>query len=448
MSAAVDKTPWPPSRTAWYVTILLTLAYTFSFIDRQVLNLLVEPVRADLGLSDTQMSFLQGLAFVGAYVLMSVPIGRLVDSVNRVFVLAGGVFAWSLATIGCGAAGTYTQLVIARMGVGAGESTVTPAAWSLLADYFPRERRALPVSIYLMGPYLGAGLALIVGAEVMAWARDMDSIVVPVLGAIAPWQLTFVIVGVPGFLLAAILLTIPEPKRRGRIAEKTVETTESTSVPWSVVLQYMLQHWRIYFAFLVGVPFIVVLLYGLQAWVPTFLVRVHEWDIPQAGRYYGVVALFAGSAGVVSGPVVARWLERRGIDDAPLRIAAVTSALACAAGIAGTLQPDPYRALALIGAASFFVTMPMALVTAALQTVTPNEMRGLVAGIVVVMNNVVGLALGPTVVALFTDHVFRDPLAVGKSLALLFAIVAPIAVFFLASGMRPYRDTIRQLDRE
>lgn len=447
MSATAGERPWPSARTAWYATILLTLAYTFSFIDRQVLNLLVEPIREDLGLTDTQMSFLQGLAFVGAYVLMSIPIGRLVDSVNRVVVLAGGVFAWSLATIGCGAAGSYVQLVVARMGVGAGESTVTPAAWSLLADYFPRERRALPVSIYLMGPYLGAGLALIVGAEVMAWARDMDSITVPLLGAIAPWQLTFVIVGVPGFLLAAVLLTIREPERRGRIAAPA-ETEETGSVPWSVVIQYMLQHWRIYFAFLVGVPFIVVLLYGLQAWVPTFLVRVYDWDIPQAGRYYGIIALVAGSAGVLSGPPVAKWLERRGYDDAPLRIAAVTAALACAAGIAGALQSDPLLALAFIGAASFFVTMPMALVTAALQTVTPNEMRGLVAGIVVVMNNVVGLALGPTVVALFTDQVFRDPLAVGKSLALLFAIVAPVAVFFLASGMRPYRETIRQLDRE
>ena len=447
MSGTAGKRPWPPAGTAWHATILLTLAYTFSFIDRQILNLLVEPIREDLSLTDTQMSFLQGLAFVGAYVLISIPISRLVDSVNRVVVLAGGVFAWSLATIGCGAAGSYVQLVVARMGVGAGESTVTPAAWSLLADYFPRERRALPVSIYLMGPYLGAGLALIVGAEVMAWARDMDSITVPLLGAIAPWQLTFVIVGVPGFLLAAVLLTIREPERRGRIAEPA-ESADTTSVPWSVVVQYMLRRWRIYFAFLVGVPFIVVLLYGLQAWVPTFLVRVYGWDIPQAGRHYGIIALVAGSAGVLSGPPVAKWLERRGYDDAPLRIAAVTAALACAAGVIGALQSDPLPALAFISAASFFVTMPMALVTAALQAVTPNEMRGLVAGIVVVMNNVVGLALGPTVVALFTDQVFRDPLAVGKSLALLFAIVAPIAVFFLASGMRPYRETIRQLDGE
>lgn len=434
---------WPPSRTGWYVTVLLTLAYTFSFVDRQVLNLLVEPIRADLGLSDTQISFLQGAAFVGAYILMSVPIGRLVDAVNRVGVLIGGVVAWSIATIGCGMAGSYWQLAAARMGVGAGESSVTPAAWSLLADYFPRERRARPVSVYLMGPYLGAGLALIVGAEVIDWASGAEEIVVPLFGALAPWQLTFVIVGVPGFLLSALLLTIPEPERRGRIAETT-----STAVPWRVVLRYMFEHWRIYFAFLVGVPFIIVLLYGLQAWVPTFLVRVHEWDIPTAGRYYGVLALFTGSAGVLTGPVVAGWMERRGVDDAPLRIAAWAAALSCGAGVAGTLQGDPIVALAFIGLASFFVTMPLALVTAALQTVTPNEMRGLIAGLVVVMNNVVGLALGPTIVALFTDRLFGDPLAVGKSLALTFALVAPIAVAFLASGMRPFRETIRTLEGE
>jgi MFS family permease len=141
-------------------------------------------------------------------------------------------------------------------------------------------------------------------------------------------------------------------------------------------------------------------------------------------------------------------LERWGYEDAPLRVAAITVTLACIAGIAGTLQSDPILALALIGAASFFVTMPLALVTVALQTVTPNEMRGLIAGLVVVMNNVVGLALGPTIVALFTDHLFKDPLAVGKSLALTFALVAPIAVVLLISGMRPYRETIHMIDRE
>ncbi|MEM7610410.1 MAG: MFS transporter [Pseudomonadota bacterium] len=442
--ANATEQPWPSPVLGWYATIMLMIAYTFSFVDRQVLNLLVEPIRADLGLSDTQISFLQGLAFVGAYVLMSIPIGRLVDRVNRIAVLVGGVVVWSLATVGCGMANSYSQLVVARMGVGAGESSVTPSAWSILADYFPREKLAGPVSVFLIGPYLGAGIALIAGAEVIDWSSNMESIAVPLLGEVAPWQFTFIAVGLPGILLSLLLLTVPEPKRRGRLADG--ETVQRTAPPWPVVIAYMREHWRIYFAFLVGMPFVIVLLYGLQAWVPTFLVRVYDWSIPQAGRVYGTIALLAGSAGVLSGPFVARWLSARGYTDYPLRIPAVAVTLAGLCAVPASLQSNPTIALVLIAGASFFVTVPMSLVTAALQTVTPNEMRGVVAGMFVVMGNVIGLALGPTVVALLTDRVFADPLAVGKSLSLLFAIIAPLAVLLLVSGMRPFRETIESFD--
>ena len=433
MSNGIQES-WPTARTGWYATLILTLAYTLSFIDRQVLNLLVEPVKADLSLSDTRISLLQGAAFVGTYVLMSVPIGRLVDRFKRVYILIGGMLTWSVATIGCGMSGSFAQLLSARMFVGAGESSVTPAAWSLLADYFPRDRLARPVSVFLMGPYLGAGLALIIGAEVIEWAGSMEQLYVPFFGELAPWQFTFIVVGLPGILLSALLFTVHEPERKGRL-----QGPEPGGAPWPVVWRYMIRHWRIYCAFLLGVPFLVVLLYGLQAWVPTFLVRVYEWDIPRAGRSYGPIALLAGSAGVLTGPVVARWFDRRGYTDTPLRVTVIATVLACISVVPIPLQTEPRVALALIGAASFFVTLPLALVTSALQTVTPNEMRGLIAGLYVVTVNVIGLALGPTVVALLTDHLFGDPGAVGKSLSLLSLGVAPIAIALLVSGMKPYR---------
>ena len=434
-SGHVTQSAWPSARTGWYATLILTLAYTLSFIDRQILNLLVEPVKADLSLSDTRISLLQGAAFVGTYVLMSVPIGRLVDRFKRVYVLIGGMLTWSTATIGCGLSGSYAQLLSARMFVGAGESSVTPAAWSLLADYFPSDRLARPVSVFLMGPYLGAGLALIIGAEVIEWAGGMEELYVPFIGELAPWQFTFIVVGLPGFLLSALLFTVQEPERKGRLREPG-----SGGAPWPVVWRFVLQHWRIYCAFLFGVPFIVVLLYGLQAWVPTFLVRVYEWDIPRAGRSYGPIALLAGSAGVLTGPIIARWFDRRGYTDSALRVTIIAAALACICVAPVPLQTEPMVALALIGAASFFVTLPLALVASALQTVTPNEMRGLIAGVYVVTVNVIGLGVGPTVVALLTDRLFGDPVAVGKSLSLLSVGVAPIAIALLASGMKPYRD--------
>ena len=181
-------------RAAWWALLLLTATYTFSFIDRQIINLLVDPIRTDLSLSDSQVSFLQGLAFVLPYVILSIPMGRIVDRANRIRVLVVGILFWTISCVSCGLAKNFWQLGVARMGVGAGEASVTPASWSLLADYFPEDKRALPVSIFLMGPYLGAGLSLILGAEVVGWASGLESIELPLIGAVAPWQLTFMLV--------------------------------------------------------------------------------------------------------------------------------------------------------------------------------------------------------------------------------------------------------------
>jgi MFS family permease len=176
------------SGAAWWALLLLTATYTFSFIDRQIINLLVDPIRTDLSLSDSQVSFLQGLAFVLPYVILSIPLGRIVDRANRIRVLVIGILVWTISCVTCGLAKNFWQLGVARMGVGAGEASVTPASWSLLADYFPENQRALPVSIFLMGPYLGAGLSLILGAEVVGWASGLGVIELPIgrcVGALA-----------------------------------------------------------------------------------------------------------------------------------------------------------------------------------------------------------------------------------------------------------------------
>ena len=200
-----NEDSWPSALHGWVVTIILLIAFTFSFVDRQVLNLLVEPIRQDLGVSDTQISFLQGFAFALTYVLMSIPLGRMVDRFNRVGIMMGGVIVWSATTIACGLSKNYTQLLFARFGVGAGEAALTPAAWSVLADYFRPEHLARPVSVYLMGPYLGAGLAMIAGAEVLDWSRQVDEVSLPLVGIVAPWQATFIAVGLPGILIVGLL---------------------------------------------------------------------------------------------------------------------------------------------------------------------------------------------------------------------------------------------------
>lgn len=440
---AADPKSWPNQKYGWYVTTILLIGYTFSFVDRQVLNLLVEPIRLDLGITDTQISFLQGFAFVITYVAMSIPIGRMVDKFNRVRIMIGGILVWSITTIACGLSGNYTQLLAARLGVGAGESTMTPAAWSVLADYFHPDNLARPISVYLMGPYLGAGIAMIAGAEVLDWTRNTTELTLPLLGTVAPWQFTFIAVGLPGFLIAALFLTVREPKRTGR---KETNTQANKDVPpWSEVWGFMLEHKRIYVALHLGVPFMVVLLYGLQGWVPTVMVRVYEWDLAQAGRIYGFIALLAGSAGVLTGPFVARALEQRGNQAAALRVAVIGAFAATAFLVALPFQADAYWALACIAGASFSVTLPLALTGTAIQHVTPNEMRGVVNGTYVVSTNIIGMALGSFFVAASTDYVFGDPKAVAKSLGLVACIMGPIAIGLLLVGTKPYAKRLAQV---
>ena len=421
---------WPAARVGWYATFILTLAYTFSFIDRQILNLLVEPIKHDLQLTDTSISFLQGLAFVIPYVAMSVPIGRLVDKFNRIFVLMGGVLVWSITTFACGMSNSYSQLLIARMGVGAGEASVTPAAWSLLADYFSPEKLARPVSVYLMGPYLGGGLALIGGAYVIDWVGNTGSIDVPFLGQLATWQFTFMAVALPGILIVAILATLPNPPRRQS------SSTDVVAPPWSEVWAYVVSEKRIYLAVLLGVPFLIVILYGLQGWTPTILVRVFGWTLSEAGRIYGTLALIAGSLGVLSGPILGNWLAKRGYADYPLRIG-VFASIAIVLSI-GSLpwQTTGVGALVCIGFASYFVTLPLALMTYVTQMVSPSNMRGVMSGVYVVGTNVIGLGLGPTLVGGTTDFILADPNKVHISLTIVSVVVAPIAMLLLMSGMR------------
>ena len=317
--------------------------------------------------------------------------------------MISGVIIWSVTTFACGLSRSFGELMVARMGVGAGEAALSPAAWSILADYFKPENLSLPISIYLMGPYIGAGLAMILGAQVLDLTAGRDTIDVFLLGSIAPWQLTFIVVALPGIIITALLLTVREPERKNR-------KSQSDTVPsWSEVLSYMKSKKRIYLSLHVATPFLVVMLYGLQGWSPTILVRVFDFELSSAGRIYGIIALLFGSAGVLTGPLVAL-----------------------------PFQDNPFFALFFIALASFCVPLPLALVTTMMQEVTPNSMRGVVNGMYVVSTNVIGLALGPSLVALGTDYIFKDPKLVAYSLGLVAAIVGPIGSILFSLGIKQY----------
>jgi len=419
----------------WYVAFILLIGFTFSFIDRQVLNLLVVPIQNDLNITDTQISALQGLAFVITYVGLCVPIGRIIDKTHRVSVMIIGLLIWSAATIACGFSKNYISMFIARMGIGAGESTVHPGSISILGDYFDSDKIASPMSIYLLGPYLGAGIAMIFGAQVLDWTSQMDSnFILPLVGEVAPWQLTFIAVGLPGILVACLFLTIREPKRR-------IQEIESQEAPsFKKIAEYIKNNWQVYGAIIIGNSCLIILLYGLQSWVPTMLLRVYEWDLIQSGRVYGLIAMLAGSAGVLSGPFVLKLMSKNNIDAPHFKLAIFGISMASLSLVLLPFQANVNIALIFVTLASFFVTLPLAGTSSAMVIVSPNRIRGVITGIYVVVTSIFGLVLGPFLVASSTDFIFQDPNAVAKSLALVSVLIGPVGIFFMLKGINAFGE--------
>ena len=430
------QSTWPTSRYAWFFTSILLFAYIISFIDRQMINYLALDIKEDMGLSDFQMSFIMGWGFVLSYIIFSIPFGRIVDKINRVWVLIGGIIIWSAATAACGLSKGPFQLILSRSGVGAGEAALTPASWSIISDLFPVERRSFPMSIYLMGPYIGQGLSLLFGAQILRIYNEPINLFGNLI--LQPWQVIFIIIAIPGIILGLFMFTLKDPSRKG-VAED--ETREKDSL--KQVFSYVLNNIGAYFPLLIGSAFIVVLLYGVQSWVPTFLQRIHEWELTRVGDQYGLVALFAGSLGVISGPIVERFLTKMKINDATIIVCFITAIALTILGPITFLMLSSDYVLYGIFIISFFITLPLALFATSLQNITPNRYRGAVSGLYVFTVNITGYGLGPMVVAFFTDKVFKDEMAIDMSMATIFLICGPISAIIFYLGRGPFSKALR-----
>lgn len=429
----------------WIVVAILTTIYTLAFIDRQVLNLVVDPIKRTLLLSDTEVSLLQGLAFTSAYVVFSPFFGRMADRANRRNILMAGVATWSLFTVGCGLSSNFWMLFFSRLGVGAAEACVAPAAWSILSDYFDRQRLPRAMSIFLIGPYLGAGLALVFGGLLIGSAANIANIH-SLLEGFEPWQLVFIAIGAPGLLVAAATLIVREPTRAGASATGSVAGAKTFTIP--EVVRFFWDGRAFFGRFYFAMSAVIIVLYALPAWMPAVLMRRHGAEPSAVGLEYGVLVLVMGTVGVLSGPVLGRWLEARGKTGSTVIVAGISGLALVPASIAISLANSYETALAAAAAATFFFSLPQAMAASALQLATPSGMRGIAASMYVFLVAVIGLGVSPTIVALLTDYVFRDPTQVGTSLSIVCATSAAAGAWLAFRALPHYREALRRTDSE
>ncbi|MEO7775147.1 MAG: MFS transporter [Steroidobacteraceae bacterium] len=431
---------YPPAAYSWYVVAVLTLTYTVSFIDRQIMALMIDPIRKDLQISDTQVSLLIGLAFAVFYTLLGIPIARLADRYSRRKIIAIGITVWCFMTASCGLARSYGQLFLTRVGVGVGEAALSPSALSMMSDYFPKRTRGRAIAVYNTGISLGTGLAMIVGGSLVAHVIAAPPVVLPVVGELFAWQTVFMIVGLPGLVMAMLMLTVREPRRR----EQLTGADGATNLSFGTVARYLQARIRMYGTHFLGMSTVAILAYGLSAWVPTMFVRTWNWSIRDIGIAYGVVTLAAGPLAVLLASWLSERLQARGYQDAQMRSAVFCIGVAVIGALGTALASGPWVAVAFLVPASVGTTAATANGLSALMTVTPNQMRAQGAAMYYLVVNVFGLTLGPTGIALFTDYVFHNDGALRYSIACIAALAGVLSACFLFYNLGQYRKAFAE----
>jgi len=437
---------YPSPTYAWYVVVVLTVAYVVSFLDRQILALLVEPIRRDLGLSDTQIGLVMGTAFALFYTILGIPIGRLADRYSRRGIIAAGITVWCFMTAACGLSRNFGQLFLARVGVGVGEATLHPSALSLISDYFPRRSRGRAIGFYNMGVSVGAGIAMILGSWIIAAIIEMPPIILPLVGELYPWQTVFLVVGLPGLLVAALMTTVREPERRGKIRITTADGHEIEQLSIRQTVGYLLDRWRLYGSHFLGMSVVTCIGYAYLFWIPTMFVRTWQWDIPRIGMAYGMVNLIAGPIGVNLGGWLADRLYLRGQRDGHMRACFRFSLLFIPCSVLAPLMPTAELTVAMlvpagIGAAGVTATGP-----AALMMVTPNQVRAQTTALYYFVISVIGLSVGGVAVGAMTDYIFGDEMALRYTLAIVAAAAGLVGFVFLSINLRFYRRAMAEAD--
>jgi len=422
----------PPVRWAWPTLGILALTYMFSYLDRQILVLLVEPVRRDLRIDDTQFSLLTGLAFALFYAVAAFPLAILADRWSRKRLILIGVALWGVMTMACGLSRSFGELFVARMGVGLGEAALTPTAYALIADLFPKARQARAMGLFVLGTFAGSALSLVLGGMVIGQVAKAPDLLLPI-GAVRPWQLVFLLIGGATLVLLVPLSRIVDPAppraRRDAVAAPALG-------PW-----LWSQRAR-YFALFLGIPFSSLAVYGMQAWLPALFVRAHGWSATDAGVRLGLATLGPGLVGVVLGGWLADRWRAAGRQEAALLLNALVAAAMAPVPVLIAALPGADAALLASGLFFFLSSVIVPLAPTALQAVTPPAIRARTAALFLLVVNLVGIGLGPTAVAAASDHLLPWRGALGPALALVGGLGFALSAALLFLGLPGYRRAL------
>ena len=391
--------------------ILLTVTYFFSYMDRQILAILLEDIKADLLLNDTQLGLLSGLAFALFYATLGIPVAALADRMNRVNIISIALALWSGMTAACGLAQNFVHLLLARIGVGIGEAGSSPPSHSIIADLYPAEKRALALSIYSLGVTLGAAAGQIFGGN-LTYFFD--------------WRVAFIAIGLPGVILAVIVkLFATEPMRRAEPGAVEETQTPSIRAGFRSIFGNPAAVWLV-----AGVTITSMIGYALTGWTPAYLIRSFGLNTLQVGNIVAPLLAIAGVAsGLGSGWLANRLSEKYGLKAQPLMVAALKT-IALPFLIWFYVADSAPLAVGVYFIAVLFQSCYLGPTFALIQTLAPLRMRAVWAAITLLVINLIGLGLGPTMVGVLSDY-FAPEYGQESLRQALFVIACatPVAIF-------------------
>ncbi|MDZ4731648.1 MAG: MFS transporter [Xanthomonadales bacterium] len=418
---------------AWVVVLMLAIAYAFSFVDRQILVLLVQPIRAAIEIDDVQFSLLHGFAFAVTYAVFGLPLGWLADIGNRKYIIIFGIVVWSLATAACGLATSFQQLFSARIFVGIGEAALVPAVYSLLADLFPKDQRARPMAVFMSGSTCGAGLALWLGGFALAGASVMSSWHIPVIGVADAWRVTFMLVGLPGVALAvALMWVVREPARR-ELVERSTHSRQMFGT-----LGYLWGRRSQIIPMYLGFACFSLAVYAFSAWIPEVFRRSYQWAPQDFAMIAGPVQIGASLCGVLLSSVIIEYWQRRGYQNSALRLSVMVAALLAGLMMLFGLASTANFSLIVFGFCWFFIGFLLPAPGLVLQMILPPQRVALASALFLLVANLIGLSGGPTAVALITRYVFQSDAALGISVV----VVCVLALLLSASLLQLTRKRL------